>query len=160
MSDVCLAAIDPGLTGAVAFLFPSDPDRVSVYDMPVVDGEVNVAGLASIIKRYAPSEAILELVGPMPRDGVRQAFRFGGAYYSARAVLQMLNIPTSLVTPATWKRRFRLSGGPEGKEQSRSLALMTFPASAEHFQLKKHHNRSEACLLAKYLAEIRISAAA
>jgi hypothetical protein len=160
MTDACLAAIDPGLTGAVAFLFLSAPDRVSVYDMPVVDGEVNVAGLSSIIRRYEPSEAILELVGPMPRDGVRQAFRFGGAYYSARAVLQLLNIPTQLVTPAAWKRRFRLSGGPEGKEQSRSLALMTFPASAEHFQRRKDHGRAEASLLAKYLAEIRISAAA
>lgn len=146
----CIMAIDPGLTGAIAFLFTDAPDRISVYDMPVVDGAVNPHGLRSQIQRIGPSHAFIELVGPMPRDGSKQAFRFGGAYFSARVVVAMLDIPTTFVTPQTWKKHYRLGGGPEAKEAARARAIQLFPASAEHFQLVKHHNRAEAALLARY----------
>lgn len=149
-----IVAIDPGLTGAVAFLFPESSDRVSVYDMPAVDGEVNAAALADLIKQHAPSHAVIELVGPMPRDGVRQVWKFSGAYHTARVVLALLNIPVSLVTPASWKKAMKLPGGAEGKEASRARALQCFPSCASHFSRKLDHNRAEAALLAKYGSEM------
>jgi hypothetical protein len=148
-----IVAIDPGLTGAVAFLYPETPDRVGIFDMPAVNGEVNAAALADLIKLHAPSQAIIELVGPMPRDGVRQVWKFSGAYHTARAVLALLNIPVALVTPATWKKSMKLCGGPEGKEASRARALQFFPACSAHFARKSDHNRAEAALLAKYACE-------
>jgi hypothetical protein len=48
---LCILAIDPGLTGAMAFYHPEANDRVSVYDMPVVGGEINAAGVIRMIKR-------------------------------------------------------------------------------------------------------------
>lgn len=150
----CILAVDPGLTGALAFYFPDAPERVSVHDMPVADGEVDPAGIARRVRQLRPSMAIIERVGPMPRDGVRQAFGFGGAYMAARAVVTILEVPQHLVTPTVWKRHFRLRGGPEGKEQARGLALRLFPASAEHFARKKDHGRAEAALLARYAAEV------
>lgn len=152
-AEPCIVAIDPGLTGAIAFFFPTLPDRVSVYDMPVVEGEVNIAGLASRIRQMAPTFAIIEQVGPMPRDGVRQAFSFGASYMAARAAVTLLEIPLGLVTPPKWKKHYRLPGGAEGKEASRALALRLFPACSDSFQLIKHHNRAEAALLARYAAE-------
>lgn len=151
--QLCLMAIDPGLTGAIAFYFPTVPERVSVHDMPVVGSEVETASLLRLIRQMGPDFATVELVGPMPRDGAVQAFRFGAAYATARAVLTASNIPTHLVTPATWKRHFKIGGGAEGKEQARALALRLFPTSAEHFARKKDHGRAEAALLARFAAE-------
>jgi len=53
------------------------------------------------------------------------------------------------VTPAKWKKHFGLSSE---KEQSRAMASKMFPEAALH--LKKHHDRAEALLLARYLWEI------
>jgi len=65
----CLLAIDPGLTGALAVYLTGAPDRVAVYDMPVVDSEVNHHELARLIRSFSPDVAWIERVGPMPRDG-------------------------------------------------------------------------------------------
>lgn len=151
---LCLAAIDPGLTGAVAFYFPETPDRVSVFDMPVVGAEVEHASLARLLRQHEPAFALVEQVGPMPRDGAVQAFRFGAAYATAKATVSLIGIPLHLATPQLWKKHFRLGGGDEGKEQARALALRLFPASAEHFSRKKDHGRAEAALLARYASEV------
>lgn len=149
-----IVAIDPGLSGAVAFLYPETASRVSVHDMPTVNGEVDPFALSTLIQQYGPSHAIIEQVGPMPRDGVRQAWRFSAAYTTARNVVALLKIPVKFVTPATWKKSMHLPGGPEGKEASRAKALQCFPACANSFARKKDHGRAEAALLAKYGSEV------
>ena len=156
-----IMAIDPGLTGAIAYYFPDAPDRVSVYDMPVVNGEVEPTAIARRAKQLGPTVAVVERINAMPGGGKRKmgatgAFSFGFSYATARTVVALLEIPMHLVTPPTWKKHFRLAGGDEGKEQARALALRLFPASAEHFGLKKHHGRAEAALLARYAAECLI----
>lgn len=159
MSEPCILACDPGLTGAIAFYFPSAPDHVAVFDMPVVDGEVEPASIIRRIRQMGPTIAIIERVGPMPRDGAVQAFRFGSAYAAAKVSVAAAGVPYHLVTPASWKRHFRIGGGKEGKEQSRALALQLFPASAELFARKKDDGRAEAALLARYCAEKLMPAA-
>ncbi|KAB7788010.1 hypothetical protein [Methylorubrum populi] len=152
-AETCIVAIDPGLTGAVAFYFPSAPDRVAVEDMPVVDGEVEPASIIRRIRQMGPTIGIIERVGPMPRDGAVQAFRFGSAYAAAKVAVAACEVPYHLVTPNKWKTHFRIAGGDTGKEQSRALALQFFPASAERFARKKDHGRAEAALIARYAAE-------
>lgn len=81
--DRCVMGIDPGLSGAIAFLFTRDPHRVAVEDMPVVDGNVSAPILAQTIKKYAPSYAVIEHVNAMPKQGrivdlqLRQGIRSG-----------------------------------------------------------------------------------
>jgi hypothetical protein len=157
MSETCICAIDPGLTGAMAFYFPSLPGRIAVDDMPVVDGEVEPATIVRRIRQMGPTVAIIERVGPMPKDGAVQAFRFGSAYAAGKVSVALCEVPYHLVTPAVWKKHFKLAGGPDGKEQARALALQLFPASAEHFARKKDHGRAEAALLALYCSEKLIS---
>jgi hypothetical protein len=147
-----ILAIDPGLTGALAFYIPDAPSRVSVEDMPVVDGEVNSIELRSMILKWRPNVAVIERVNPMPRDGVRQAWRFSAAYTTARVICLSLEIPTSLVTPAQWKKEMKVQGGPKGKEQCRALAIRTFPYCALEFSRKKDAGRAEAALLALYVS--------
>lgn len=143
-------AIDPGLTGAMAFYTPAFPERVVVYDMPTVGDEINPAELARLIVSNSPTVAVIERVGPMPRDGVRQAWRFSAAYTTAHVVCALLNVPTTRITPAKWKREVKVKGGPEGKEQCRALAIQLFPACAASFARKKDAGRAEAALLAHY----------
>lgn len=118
-----ILAIDPGITGALAFYLPDFPDRVSALDMPLVDGEVNAHALRDMIETYKPTCAVIEQVGPMPRDGVRQAWRFSAAYTTARVVVALLGIPMTLVVPGRWKKAMNVKGGPDGKEQCRAKAL-------------------------------------
>lgn len=148
-----ILAIDPGLTGAIAFYDPSLPTQVTVHDMPVVDGEVEPNALIALIRTAKPSLAIIERVGPMPTDSRVSAFRFGASYAAGKVAVAVCGVPYHLVTPAAWKRSLKLGGGAEGKEQSRALALQWFPGSAALFARKKDHGRAEASLLARYCAD-------
>lgn len=152
--SACIVAIDPGLTGAVAFYFPSTPDRIAVEDMPVVNGEVDVHGLERMFRRMGATRGVIELVGPMPKDGSVQAFKFGMAFGMARTALALTHLPFTMVTPQTWKRHHGLIGKADPKEAGRALAIRLFPACAERFARKKDHGRADAALLARYAAEV------
>ena len=143
-----ILAIDPGVTGALALYDPLVPDRVGIYDMPVVDGDVNPHRLADIVGRYEISRAVIERVHPHPREGVSSVWRFASAYTTACVVVKTCNIPLTLVPPGKWKKTMNLRGGPGGKEQSRARAIELFPHCQAHFARKKDHNRAEAALLA------------
>jgi hypothetical protein len=149
-----ILAIDPGITGALAFYVPGDPPGFNVHDMPVVDGDVNASDLWHIIKYVKPRVAIIEHVHPHPKEGVSSVWRFASAYTTARVVVQLLGIPAILVSPAKWKHAMKLKGGPEGKEQARRLAIETFPDHSQLFSRKKDHGRAEASLLAVYAASL------
>lgn len=149
----CVLGLDPGVTGALAFVHSDAPGRAAVYDMPTADGEVDVKALFKLIADHAPGLAYVERVNAMPGGGERKmgatsAFNFGQAYAAARAAVTLANVPTLLVTPAAWKRAAGLPGGVDGKEAARAMALRLFPACAGHFARKKDHNRAEAALIA------------
>ena len=146
MSVSPILAVDPGISGAVAFLYPVI-NRVSVYDTPVAGGEVDIPNLTTLIKNYAPGVAIIERVSALPGNGSVSMFNFGRCYGDVRGVIGALNIPVHFVTPQKWKKHFNLS---KDKEQSRMLAIRLFPSVADRFALKKHSDRAEAVLLALY----------
>lgn len=150
--------VDPGITGAVAFFCPDVPgNRVSVYDVPIAGGEINVPGLADLIKDYEPDVAWIERVGSMPGNSARSMFNFGRSYGDVRGVIGALKIPTHFVTPQVWKKHFHLTSD---KEQSRMLAIRMFPAVADSFKLKKHDGRAESALIALYGAQTMARSAA
>lgn len=146
----CFMGVDPGISGAVAFYFPAAPLMVSADDVPIVAGEIDAATLAARIGQMKPDMAIIERVASRPGQGVSSMFKFGTAYGTVRGVVAALNIPVRFVTPATWKKHYRL--GPD-KEQARARALELWPGRSELFRRKKDHGRAEAALLARYGAE-------
>lgn len=158
--ELCIVAIDPGLTGAVAFYFPAFPERVSVEDMPVVNGEVDPHALERRIRQLGPTLAAIERQGPQPRDGCRQAFGIGAAFATVKTVTALCHLPVHLVTPSVWKRHHGILGAADPKEAGRALALRLFPASAESFGRKKDHGRSDAALLARFAADTLTKGAA
>lgn len=145
MPNICVAGIDPGASGAVAFLFSGNPGTVSAQDMPLADGKVCGAQLADILRVMKPDYAFIEYVASRPKQGVASAFNFGVSYGVAKGVVLALGIPLHPVTPKVWKGGFRLTSD---KEKSRALALHTWPSRAELFKRKKDENRAEAALIA------------
>jgi len=148
-----ICGIDPGLSGAVAFL-NEDGTYAGVEDMPVLVGttgrkELDAAGLAEILRSYAPSRATVERVSSRPGEGAVGAFSFGSTFGGILAVLATLQIPTTLVQPAAWKRR---AGIPAGADKAASIATAKrlIPTASPALSLKKHDGRAEALLLARH----------
>jgi hypothetical protein len=147
----CILAVDPGLTGAIAFLFPAQ-DAITVDDMPVAGGDVDAATLFARIAQMRPDVAIVELVASRPGQGVASVFKFGCGFGMVRGVIAASGVPLHLVSPAKWKRHFCLDAD---KENSRALALRLWPSRSDIFGRKRDHGRAEAALLARYFAETR-----
>jgi crossover junction endodeoxyribonuclease RuvC len=145
----CIMGVDPGLSGAVAFYWPSQ-GRLIVEDMPAVASQVDTANLAALIGQHGPDAAIIELVGAMPKQGVSSTFKFGVSYGAVRGVLSALGVPYRLIAPSKWKRHFTL---PSDKEEARARALQLWPVENDRFSRKKDHGRAEAALLARYGAD-------
>ncbi len=146
-----IIAIDPGaVSAAYAILDPNHPPICA--DMPVVDRMVNAVVWSNIIREAQPDVAVIEQVGPMPKQGASSGFRFGMGVGLIRGVLSAHLVPVVQVHSTKWKRFYALH---TDKEASRALAIRYFPAAADALQLKKHHGRAEALLLAKWYKENR-----
>lgn len=146
----CFGGIDPGINGGVAFFFPSAPERIAVYDIPVVDGRVNAVALAALFEQFLPAGVVIESVSAMPKQGVSSTFRFGQAAGTAIGVVSALKIPLSQPSPQKWKKYFSLTSD---KNNSRRRAVERWPLCAEQFAKVKDHNKAEAAFLALYAAE-------
>jgi len=149
--------VDPGLSGAVGVL--SDGKFVAVEDMPTVvkgsgsvKNEVDPAGLIALLRKYAPADdsvaVALERVNAMPGQGVSSIFSLGDSFGCARSAIAACRFATYYITPAQWKKSFGLTSD---KELSRALAVRLYPEAPLH--LKKHSDRAEALLLARWLHE-------
>jgi crossover junction endodeoxyribonuclease RuvC len=155
---VIIIGVDPGLTGAIALL--RDGEYYDLMDMPVIakggSGKVKYEVSPVAVTQYLRSKitpidgcaAILERVNSMPGQGAATVFSLGDSFGCVRAVLAAFGSSYREVTPTVWKKHFGLS---TDKEQSRALASKLFPQAELH--LKKHHDRAEALLMARYLYE-------
>jgi hypothetical protein len=142
-----ILGVDPGITGGIAFLYPSG--EIFADDIPTAGGGVDVDTLVRRVREMQPAFAIIERANAMPKQGVSSTFKYGVAYGALRTVVALCNIPYRLVTPGKWKAHFHLDAD---KEKSRALAIQFWPGCG-YFALKKHHGRAEAALIARYGAE-------
>ena len=62
-------------------------------------------------------------------------------------VVQCLNLPHTLVSPADWKKALKLTSS---KEQARAAAIRRWPDAAPLLKRVRDHNRAEALLIARY----------
>ena len=150
-----IAGIDPGLTGAVCLVDPSNPTTCRVYDLPIhvltrsgkKKRELDIAGLIGILTSHRLDHVFLEQVGAMPGQGVSSVFAFGKTYGVILGVIAAHTIPLTLVAPAVWKRALAV---PKAKDGARARASQLLPGAAAQWRLKKHDGRAEAALLALY----------
>ena len=149
--------IDPGLTGALALV--SNDGLLGVIDMPTASERHGKESRKRVCAHTLRDEllqmqhahgkirtAVIELVGPMPKQGVTSVYRFGYGNGQVEGVLAALCIPMEFVRPQTWKKALGLGAD---KAQSLALARAKWPYS-DSFSLKKHDGRAEAALLAEF----------
>lgn len=156
-----IIGVDPGLSGAVGVL--SDGRFVAVEDIPTVlkgsgsvKQEIDASGLIRLLRQHyrvdESCEAVLERVNAMPGQGTSSIFSLGDSFGCIRACITAVKFPLNYVAPQTWKKHFKLTSD---KEQSRSLAAKLFPDAELH--LKKHADRAEALLMARWLYETKFA---
>lgn len=147
-----LISVDIGRNGALA-LFNEAGALLAVEDMPTLDdgpkGRPTVNGplLAGIVKRWAPTRAVVEYVAARPGEAAPGAFAFGRSRGAIEGVLAAQGIPARFVTPAWWKRRAGIPAGKDHKDTARSIAIARWPDRADLFARKLDHDRAEACLI-------------
>jgi crossover junction endodeoxyribonuclease RuvC len=147
--------IDPGITGAIAFLY-DDLSPIQVYDTPVMPmgkhQQINGSEVAKILAPKVDFEGtinttcFIEQVAAMPGQGVVSMFNFCMSYGIVIGVCEALKIPVTFVRPNAWKKRAGLINKP--KEAARTLAQLYYPGL--DLSLKKHVGRADALLIARF----------
>jgi crossover junction endodeoxyribonuclease RuvC len=153
-TDMIIIGIDPGLSGAVAWL---DGDgNYLVWDTPTAkDGrhrvyllsEMRALLLNATVGVQGTHHVFIEKVHSMPKQGVASSFSFGDGYGSWKGLVAGLGMPMSLVTPQRWQKTM-LDGMQGGKDASIIRALELFPKA--ELKRKKDHGRADALLIAEY----------
>ena len=154
VSGPVVIGIDPGLSGAIAFL--SEDFGAWVEDMPVIGHSktgfvkraVDLVALARMLEPYGMSgtaSAFLERVNAYPGQGVGSMFSLGMSFWGVAGVVCALGIPLTLVEPKNWKAKYRLGSD---KELARALASRYYPLL--DLTRKKDHGRADALLIARY----------
>src|SRR5215467_2727350 len=118
-SERPILGIDPGITGGIASLWPDG--LIDAYDIPTVDGAVNVDALVRRVRAHAPRLAVIEKAQAMPKQGVVSVFKYGCAFGALCAATAVLEIPTHLVSPRKWKTYFGLDADKERSRADRAL---------------------------------------
>lgn len=162
--------VDPGLTGALAVLDPTTR-AVEFYDTPVLNIKsgnkmkkvMDLYALATILHGVTSGRDVMvtmEKVNAMPgmgANGERQsmgatsAFNFGMGFGMWQGMFVALRLPFQLVHPKTWKALMMADCSKE-KDASRLKAMQLFPEAAVGLNLKKHHGRADALLMAAFAA--------
>ena len=138
--------IDPGSrSGAVGW---TGPQGAGVSDLPLIDGFVDPHALSALLSGQSDAQTVfVENVSALPKQGVASTFKFGRAFGTILATVQLSGLRLELVTPRTWKKHHRLG---RDKESARALAIRRFPRLASDLARKKDADRAEALLIADF----------
>jgi crossover junction endodeoxyribonuclease RuvC len=140
--------IDPGVSGAVAFVYP---DGIQVDDMPTVEvrGKRHVCphGLMARLRQHnlqAVDAVVLEHVQGVQGTGATSAFSFGRSFGLVEGVVAGLALPLVLVRPQAWTKALGVS---RDKGAHRQAAANLWPRQASLFARVKDDGRADAALL-------------
>lgn len=149
--------IDPGLTGALAFIdsrggcVVEDIPTVELPGKGMVKRKVDGLALARLVRQHCPATdgamVVCEAVRAM--GGKNNAVQTQGSLMrtlgAIEAVFEVLRFPWQIVEPQAWKRHYGL-----GSEKGASLLTARNLYPSAPLKLAKHHNRAEALLIAHY----------
>jgi hypothetical protein len=177
---VLIVSVDPGLSGAVAFL---GDDFARVVDLPTVDlpGEgtvrrrVHGPGLQQLLLANIPEGEDdihfviegLSVGGFRPRPGERQgsSAQTVGSQYRTRGTIECLaeclGLEVHEVYPVSWKRFYGLVGkqrveGEDEAAKARHIACELYPALEPFLKRVKDHNRAEAVLIGNWFRKVKL----
>ena len=148
MSISAYVGIDPGSTGAIAFLGENE-EFLAIIDYPGSSSELWM--VLQDLKAIQVNLAILEQVHSMPKQGVATTFKFGTNFGIWQMACSAMEWPTELITPQRWRKILDSSVPlkPE-KEDLRQYALRKWPEASNYLKRKKDHGRAEAMIMSMY----------
>jgi crossover junction endodeoxyribonuclease RuvC len=151
-----ICGIDPGKTGALAFMRSDPAQLMSVTPMPIAREAgrrtsktkkmVNWWAVCAAIREAEPDLLVIERQGARPGQGISSTFSIGFQYGALLGIASCLGIPYEVVEPSVWKRAMGLTG--LDKDASRHRAAELMPEGAAFFTRQLDHGRAEACLIA------------
>jgi hypothetical protein len=155
--NACVVGIDPGVTGAIAFL---DTQRwmLGVIDMPTISvvisgkdrNEPAPAAIAMMLRQIKPillTSEKLQNMGDASPASEHSKILMGRWRGQIEGIVSALEIPHEHPYPAEWKKAMGLTSN---KELSRTRANALFPTCSEFWRFKKDHDRAEAAILTLY----------
>ena len=132
--------IDPGKTGAMAII-NEDGSFIRVVDFEEAFNILRDRYLDELEMAY------LEEVHSMPKQGVASTFAFGENFGWWKGILQAFGIPFKTIRPQDWQKGLVPKRGTLTDKPSLSVARQLYPEAP--LNLKKHHNRADAILIAR-----------
>lgn len=160
-----LIAVDPGISGALAFFGPGD--SITVADMPIrvkktvskIKNEIDPLALHRLLRERVPADekglVVMETMHAFMGGGEeRKGSMASQASLAATkavicAVCEINRLDMAFVTPKAWQSYFGIRKTLEStKKQSLRLARELF--GAEHCHLAKHDGRADALLIGCY----------
>jgi len=158
MSNQFNIGIDPGLEGAIALSVSGKIE--AIHDMPVLrKGSKRVIDVMSLYKMLYPYKNKIEGVI------IEKQFKVYGQrgatlenYGAVLAILQLLELDVTEVTPSKWKKE--IFKKKSSKEDSVALCQEIFPEAEILRTFKRKdpilsHDRAEACLLLEYARRMK-----
>lgn len=151
-----IVGVDPGTTGAIAFI--DRAGRCVVDDLPtiaktgagMIRRKLDGKALYDLARsRIDPLETVLFAIEDVATLGGAKAAQIQGSLQYSKAVIETVaaiaRYNVVLVHVRTWQRFYGLKGN---KKESMRIAKTLY--SDAPITLEKHHNRSEAVLIAHY----------
>lgn len=168
--------IDPGLTGAFAFI-DHHGCLVACEDMwtigipeagpnTTIKREIDVLSMWEALRHHVKADdaamAVMEHTSSIgKKQGEQAKLSLAASKASCVAVLRLANLDVHRVTPRSWKAFYGITEPakgaadragkklPDGKKQALALARKFWPG-CDAFLREKDHNRAEAALIARY----------
>lgn len=142
-----IAAVDPGITGGIAFM--EHGRLVDVFEMPVNAGRTDGGQIAILFGEFMPDQVVIENTQAMPKNGSIASYSLGLNTGIVLGVVQAMSYPGVRVRPQEWKKGMGLIGKP--KDSSRQLAIELYPTFAPKFRTKvKGSGPAEAASMARW----------
>lgn len=144
--------IDVGKKGALAVLKDKKVERVVKMPDSLRDVYSFFADVVTVAKKSGCTPvAVLEKVGPMPKQGVTSMFTFGEGFGALKMAAVASGCKLVLVRPQEWKKSI-LNGTDKSKDAAIRTCEFHFPEVSLVLPgcRKPHDGMAEAVLIAEY----------
>jgi crossover junction endodeoxyribonuclease RuvC len=151
-----IIGVDPGLTGAIAYLRADG--LLDILDMPTKAVKVNgkrrsIIDRERLADRFDRSDiefVLIEEQSTRPRESSASALKTGIGFGLILGIVAGNYLRHDTVRPGAWKKAI---GVTSDKDLTRAKASELMPAAAHKWALAKYDGRAEAALIALYAAQ-------
>lgn len=155
MTERRILGIDPGITGGLVII-DEKALIIEATPIPTYDGKIiDLKELNFFLNEFKPTEAYIEHVSAMPKQGVVSMFNFGRTFGMLEAAIAAKNIPYQLLRPQAWQKVMHVGVEKSIDSKARSLIIFkrlypTTDLKASGRCRKDHDGMVDALMIALY----------